>query len=69
MVADTATMDMVLVCREEEVRAHFILWARSPVFHSMLTLDTSSMSTLLSLPHHQRQEGGGSNIFFAESFP
>ena len=41
MVVDTATMDMVLVCRKEEIRAHsFILQARSPVFHSMLTLDT-----------------------------
>ena len=41
MVVETASMDMVLECREEEIKAHsFILRARSPVFNSMLTLDT-----------------------------
>ena len=46
MLMDTSTSDVVLVCQEEEIRAHrFVLCARSPVFNTMLQSKMSENAT------------------------
>ena len=46
MLMDASTSDVVIVCQEEEIRAHrFVLCARSPVFNAMLQSKMSENAT------------------------